>query len=104
MTLSVFITLIGIFSVINSFLTEGIKKFFVNANKGYSANLIALINAVVIGCGGTCAYYAFFNVPFTAANVAGVGVMAVATWLGSMLGYDKVKQLIEQLIGLKGEA
>jgi hypothetical protein len=29
--------------------------------------------------------------------------MGAITWLGSMIGYDKVKQLIAQVMGLKGE-
>jgi hypothetical protein len=29
-------------------------------------------------------------------------VMIGITWLGSMLGYDKVKQLIAQIIAIRG--
>lgn len=100
MTLTMFIMLVGIFSVISSFLTEGIKTWFTNAKKEYSANVIALINAMVIGCGGTTVAYLLTEVPFTAANIACIFVMAVVTWLGSMIGYDKVKQLIEQVTSL----
>ena len=103
MTITMFMTLIGIFSVVSSFLTEGIKKWFDNAEKEYSANLIALINAVVVGCCGTPIAYVIMGIPFTPVNVAFVIVMAVVTWLGSMIGYDKVKQLIAQVMGLKGE-
>ena len=104
MTITMFMTLVTIFSIISSFLTEGIKKWFTNANKSYSANLIALINAVVIGCCGTPIAYVIMDVPFNAVNIVFIIIMAGVTWLGSMLGYDKVKQLIAQIIGLKGEA
>lgn len=103
MTITMFMTLVTIFSIISSFLTEGVKKWFSNANKNYSANLIALINAFVIGICGTPIAYVIMDVPFTAVNIVFILIMAAITWLGSMLGYDKVKQLIAQVIGLKGE-
>lgn len=104
MTITMFMTLVTIFSIISSFLTEGVKKWFANANKDYSANLIALINAVVIGIIGTPISYVIMDVPFTAINIVFILIMAAITWLGSMIGYDKVKQLIAQILGLKGEA
>lgn len=103
MTLTMFMTLVTIFSIISSFLTEGIKKWFTNAKKEYSANLIALINAIVIGGFGTPIAYVIMNIPFNAINIVFILIMTAITWLGSMLGYDKVKQLIAQVVGLKGE-
>lgn len=101
MTMTMLIMLISIFSVVSAFLTEGIKIWFYNANKQYSANLIALINAAVVGCGGTIVAYLLTDIPFTAANIALIVVMTGITWLGSMIGYDKVKQLIAQVAVLK---
>lgn len=101
MTITMFITLVSIFSIVSSFLTEGIKTWFANANKEYSANLIALINAIVIGCGGTTMAYLLAEVPFTAANIACIVAMTGVTWLGSMIGYDKVKQLLAQITAIK---
>lgn len=103
MTLTMFMTLITIFSVISSFLTEGVKKWCTNAGKKYSANLIALINALVIGLCGTPIAYIVMGIPFTVVNIAFIIIMGAITWLGSMIGYDKVKQLIAQVMGLKGE-
>ena len=101
MTIAMFVMLISIFSVLNSFLTEGIKQWFLNANKKYSANFVALVNAIVIGCGGTTVAYLLADIPFTLVNIVLILVMAAATWLGSMIGYDKVKQLITQIMNLK---
>ena len=43
MTVTMFILLIAVCSAVSSLLTEGIKAWCKNANKNYSANLIALI-------------------------------------------------------------
>lgn len=102
MTVSIFIMLVAIFAIISSFLTEAIKKWYDNANKKYSANVIALINAAVIGGGGTSIAYLIMDIPFSLINITYIVVMIGVTWMGSMLGYDKVKQLIAQVMVIKG--
>lgn len=102
MTASIFIMLVAIFAIISSFLTEAIKKWYDNANKKYSANVIALINAAVIGGGGTSIAYLIMDIPFSLINITYIIVMIGITWMGSMLGYDKVKQLIAQVMVIKG--
>lgn len=102
MTVSIFIMLVAIFAIISSFLTEAIKKWYDNANKKYSANVIALINAAVIGGGGTSIAYLIMDIPFSLINITYIVVMIGVTWMGSMLGYDKVKQLIAQVMAIKG--
>lgn len=102
MTASIFIMLVAIFAIISSFLTEAIKKWYDNANKKYSANVIALINAAVIGGGGTSIAYLIMDIPFSLINITYIVVMIGVTWMGSMLGYDKVKQLIAQVMVIKG--
>ena len=101
MTVTMFIMLVTICSVVSGFLTQGIKVWFANANKTYSANLIALVNAAVVGCGGTTLSYMLLNIPFNAANIACIILMTGTVWLGSMIGYDKVMQLIAQVTALK---
>ena len=97
MTVAMFILLMTICSAVSSVLTEGVKKWFDNANKIYSSNLIAMINAIVVGCGGTAIAYVLLGVAFTLPNILCLALMAAAVWLGSMVGYDKVIQLIAQI-------
>ena len=78
-------------------LTEAIKKAYANAGKDYSANLVALVNAIVVGCGGTAVLYMLLTIPWTINNVICMLLMGVAVWVSSMIGYDKVIQLIKQL-------
>lgn len=101
MTITIFLLLIAICSAVSSLLTEGIKTWFKNANKDYSANLIALINAVVVGCGGTAIAYVLMGIAFTLSNILCLILMGAAVWLGSMIGYDKVIQLIAQVTSMK---
>lgn len=101
MTVTMFIMLVTICSIVSGFLTQGVKVWFANANKLYSANLLALINAAVVGCGGTILSYMLLSIPFNAANIACIFLMTGSVWLGSMIGYDKVMQLITQIVALK---
>lgn len=101
MTITMFILLMTICSAVSSLLTEGVKNWFINADKNYSSNLIAMINAVVVGCGGTAIAYVLTGIAFTLPNILCLVLMAAAVWLGSMVGYDKVIQLITQITTAK---
>lgn len=97
MTIAMFIMIATICCAVSVLLTEGIKVWCKNANKDYSANLIALINSLVAGGGGTAVTYILTDTPFTLSNIICIGLMIVVVWLGSMIGYDKVMQLISQI-------
>lgn len=101
MTVTLFIVLASICCLASGFLTEGVKTWYKNAGKDYSANLIALINALLVGCGGTAISYVLLEVAFTLPNILCLVLMSVVVWLGSMIGYDKVMQLITQIAGMK---
>lgn len=97
MTITLFITILTIGASATTLLTEAIKKCCENAHFNYSANLIALINAVFVGCGGTAIYYCFTDIPWTVNNIICLFLMGVAVWLSSTLEYDKVLQLLAQI-------
>lgn len=97
MTVDLFIKVLCIGSMVSSLLTQAVKKAYENAHKEYSANILALIDAIVVGCGGTAVYYMLNAIPWTVNNVICLGLMGVAVWIGSMIGYDKIIQLLEQL-------
>ena len=100
MTVTLFITILTLGAGVTSLLTEAIKKAYDNAQKEYSANLIALIDAVVVGMGGTAVSYMLLNIPWTVNNIICLVLMGVCVWIGSMIGYDKIVQLISQLANL----
>ena len=103
MTITLFISILTIGAAITSLLTEAIKQAYKNAGKDYSPNMIALANAIVIGLGGTAVCYMLLAIPWTVNNIICMVLMAVCVWIGSMIGYDKIIQLISQLANLPRE-
>ena len=97
MTVTLFITLFIIGSIACGLITEAIKKTCENAEKEYSTNVIALIDAVVVGGIGTSVAYVLMGIPWTVNNIICLVLMIVVVWLGATLGFDKVKQTLEQI-------
>lgn len=97
MTITSFLVLLAAFAAITSVVTEGVKKFLDSLKVSYASNVVVLIVALVVGCGGTAIYYANCQIPFNALTSVYLALMGVANWLSAMVGYDKVKQAIEQL-------
>lgn len=98
MNATMFLILLSAFSVISSLVTEGIKKL-ANDRVNLSYNIVALITALFVGGGGTAVYYQLNAIPFSANNVIYLVLMGLASGLVSMVGFDKVKQAIEQIAG-----
>lgn len=101
MTVTLFITIFTIGSAISGLLTEAIKKAYANAKKEYSANIIALVDAIVVGIGGCCAMYSLLGVDWTFNNILCAILMGCAVWIASMIGYDKVIQTIKEITAMK---
>lgn len=101
MTVTLFITVFTIGAMVSGLLTEAIKKFYENEQKQYSANVIALVNAVVVGVGGTAVLYMLLNVPWTINNIICMILMGICVWIGSMIGFDKIVQMLKQISDIK---
>ncbi len=100
MNTTVFFILLSAFSVISSLVTEGIKNIATDkANLSY--NIVALITALIVGGGGTAVYYQLHAIPFTVDNTIYMVLMGLASGLVSMVGFDKTKQAIEQIVNKK---
>ena len=98
MTMTLFIALFTILAgAVSSLITEAVKKWYANAEKPYSANIIALVVSVVSGGLGTAVYYTLKGIPWTINNIICLLLMIVAIWVTAMVGYDKVKQLLDQI-------
>lgn len=97
MTVSLFATILTIGSMVNALLTEAIKKMYANAGKQYSANVVALADALIIGGLGTAAVYMLMSIPWTVNNIICLVMMVIAVWIASMVGYDKIIQLVKQI-------
>lgn len=97
MTITTFLILLAAFAAVTAVVTEGVKKFLDGQGVTYASNIVVLIVALIVGCGGTAIYYVNYQVPFNALNSVYLALMGVANWLSAMVGYDKVKQAVEQL-------
>ena len=101
MTISLFMALIVVLALVVSLLTEAVKKSFEGTKVTYSSNVIVLIVSILVGIGGTAMAYISLDIAFTPPNIVCMVLMAVAVWVGSMLGYDKVLQMVEQINHIK---
>lgn len=95
MDISLFIFLFTVGSLISSLLTEALKKSF----KSISTNIVALIDAVIVGGVGTAFAYILMGVVWSVSNIICLILMVFCIWVGSMVGYDKVLQTINQIKG-----
>lgn len=97
MTVTLFISLLTFGSVLCGLITEAIKTAYKNAEKEYSANVIALVDALIVGGVGTATAYMLLGIPWTVNNIICLVLMIVVIWLGAMVGFDKVIQTISQI-------
>lgn len=100
MNTTTFLILLSSFSVLSGLVTEGIKNI-VTDKVNLSYNIVALVSALIIGGCGTAVYYQLNLIPFTLNNVIYAVLMGLASGLCSMIGFDKTKQAIEQIINKK---
>ena len=101
MTLTIFMALLVTLAVVVSLITEAVKKALDESGVKYSSNVVVLIVALIAGVGGTALTYLFLAIPFTLPNIICMVLMAIAVWVGAMVGYDKVLQMIEQFRNIK---
>ena len=97
MNTTTFLILLSSFSVITGLVTEGIKNIATD-KMNFSYNIIALVTALIIGGCGTAVYYQLNTIPFTVNNIIYMVLMGLASGLASMVGFDKIKQAVEQIV------
>ena len=97
MTITLFISLFTLGSCISGIFTEAIKRAYQNAGKDYSANVVALVNSAVVGGFGTACAYMLMGIDWTINNIICLLLMIVVVWMASMVGYDKIMQLLDQI-------
>lgn len=89
--------LLAVFATLTSMMTQAVKMFLDGLKIRYASNILVLVIALVIGCGGTALYLVNQKIPITALTAVYLAIMGIGNWLTAMLGYDKVKQALEQL-------
>lgn len=105
MTVTAFLIILTACAAATSLFTEGAKKFLDEVKINYASNVVALVIAMLVGCGVTAIYYISCDIPGTFLNLVYLLLMGIANWIGATLGYDKVRQTIAQIYGQsKGES
>ena len=93
------ISALAIVSALTTLTVQGIKKILDEQGKTYKSNLLAGIVAVVLSVASVVGYVLYNGVAFTVQIFVLMVTFAFLSWLCAMVGYDKVKMLIEQLKG-----
>ena len=89
-----FLALGGI-SVLTTLTVEAIKKLL--GDKKYSANLLAAMVAVVLSIAVCVCYIVYYSVAITSQVIVTILAMVFLSFLASTVGFDKVKQMLQQL-------
>lgn len=84
-------------STLTGLATEALKTMLVEHNKQYHANTLAGVVALVITSAIGIGYIATMGIGFTAQSVVSILSLVFMSWLGAMVGYDKVIQTIGQI-------
>lgn len=95
MTVELFMTMLTGCAIATSLIVEACKRFC-NV-KAY--NLLALVVGIVVGAFVCFLAYIELGVSFSTLNILYMVAFTVANATASMVGYDKVKQAIEQIMG-----
>lgn len=86
-------------SVLTSLTVEAIKKLLNEKQIQYSANLLAAIVSTILSALVCVGYVLYNGISFTIQTVIIVIAMVFLSFLSSTVGFDKVKQMFEQIKG-----
>ena len=93
MTISLFLFMLLIASILTSLVTEATKKMV----EDFATNGIAAASSIIIGCGIGIGYHIGITPNMeTSESILLVIALIIGSWLCAMLGYDKIKQTILQ--------
>lgn len=94
--LETFLVGLMVLSSLTGLVTEGIKKILVEHNVAYRANTLAGIVAIVLTAIVGVGYVFYANIGFTAQSIVCICALTFMSWLGSMVGYDKVVEVFRK--------
>ena len=104
MSVTLFVSIFVGGGLITMLLTQSIKQFYYNRGSEASPNLIALINAIVVGGGGTAFAYMLLHLPWTVNNVL---CLIAMVWRKSIENgtniVDATKKLYDETSDSEGE-
>lgn len=93
------ITALAIISALTSLTVEGIKKLLNEQGKTYSSNLLAVCVSMILTVAISIGYILYFGIPFSLQIAIIMIALVFLSFLSATVGYDKIKQLLEQIHG-----
>ena len=97
MSSGLLISVLAIISVLTSLTVEAIKKILDEKEINYSANLLAMIVSIVLTLAICIGYVLYWGVPVGVREVVVMIALVFLSFLSSTVGFDKVKQMLDQL-------
>jgi len=91
------LTALAAISALTSLTVEALKRIFNEKGIKYSSNLLAAIVSVVLTIAICVGGVLYSGVPFTIQEVIVMIAMTFLSFLSSTVGFDKIKQLFDQL-------
>ena len=88
---------LAIISAFTTLATEGLKKLLDANDCTYNSNILAGIVAIVLSAAYGIGYTIISGTAVTVALIVYYICMCFLSWLCAMVGYDKVKQAVEQI-------
>lgn len=89
-----FLTGLFFVTILTTLTVEGIKKLL--GEKPYNSNLLAAIVATTLSLCVAIFYVLWNGLAISVQIVLATIAFAFFSWLASMVGFDKIKQLIQQ--------
>ena len=99
----VFLLIMLITSTMTGLVTQAIKVIFNEHSITYRANTLAGVIAAILSAAISLGYCVITDVVFSANIIVCLVALVFLSWLGSMVGYDKVIQAISQFKTSKKE-
>lgn len=94
--LDIFLMGLMITSTLTGLATEAVKTVLAEHNHPYHANTLAGLVSLVLSVAVSAGYIVITNTTVTSQIAVYIIAMVFLSWLGSMVGYDKVIQAIGQ--------
>lgn len=95
MNVTILLALFCVLELLTPLCVQGIKSTLEGLKIRYNATLIALIVAIVLSIASSMFYMLSEGITIDALNVFYILALIMANWLGSTLGYDKVKAVLQ---------
>jgi putative Mn2+ efflux pump MntP len=94
--MDIFLIGLMIVSTLTGLVTEAIKKIVAERNVAYRPNTVAGIVAAILSAGIGVGYTILSGITFTAQIGVYIVALTFMGWLGAMVGYDKITDLLKK--------